>query len=103
MRAVRLTVCPTTPYLLRCSEPMLPATTTSGVQADADGDRGQPLCAVARVDAVHRGLHRERAARGAPCVIFVLTGAPNIARMPSPMNSSTVPLCAMITADIAPR
>ena len=92
---------PTTPYLARASEPMLPQITSPVCTATPISTSGSPsarlrsrttciACCIATAHATARSASSPRA-----------TGAPNSARMLSPTNSSIVPLCARITSVIA--
>ena len=103
MRAARFTGAPTTAYLERLREPMLP-TTTSPVWMPT------PICTSGRSWAWFQRLTRSmtrsmaRAQATARAVSSSRwTGAPKMVRMASPMNSSMVPWCLVMTSVISER
>ena len=74
MRPAWFTALPTTPYLVRRSEPMFPTTTSPVWTAIPISSRGRPSRLVAAVELGERLLHRDRARHGAPRVVGTRDG-----------------------------
>jgi hypothetical protein len=98
-----LTALPTTPYLVRRSEPMFPTITSPVWTAIPISSRGSASASFRRLSSAsadcmstaHATARRASSARA--------SGAPKIARIASPTNSSIVPWCERITSAIVPR
>ena len=103
MRPAWFTALPTTPYLARRSEPMLPTMTSPVWIAMPISRRGRPSASFLRlsrwiaacISTAHRTARRASSSRRA--------GAPKIARMASPTNSSIVPWWVRMTSAMEPR
>ena len=103
MRPAWFTALPTTPYFVRRSEPMLPTMTWPVWTATPISSRGSPSASFLRlsswmaacISTAHWTARRASSSRA--------RGAPKMARIASPTNSSIVPWWDRITSAIAPR
>ncbi|KAA0255086.1 MAG: hypothetical protein EDX89_07265 [Acidobacteria bacterium] len=103
IRPERLTWLPTTPYLARVSEPMFPTTTSPVLSAIPISRGGRPSAALRSLtpsiaSCISMAQATARRASSGPGI-----GAPNRARIASPMNSSIVPRYRAMIRVIVPR
>ena len=102
-RAATLTALPTTAYLARCSEPILPTTASPVLRPMPISNRGRPAAACSRLmSAIARCMASAQAAARSAWSAWA-SGAPNTANTASPMNSLTVPPWRMTMSVIRAR
>jgi hypothetical protein len=90
--------------LARFSEPMLPDHHRTRVDGDSHLDLGSHSRRKRSLTDSHRELHLDGAGHGPARVVVPRHRGRRRARgMPSPMNSSMVPWCFVITSTIAAR
>ena len=103
MRPAWLTALPTTPYFVRRSEPMLPTMTSPVWTAIPISSRGRPSDTFLRFSSWSASCIRTAHATARWASSGRARGAPKMARIASPTNSSTVPWKERITSAIVAR